>query len=156
MSFDAFADTGTALFWLRNLADADGRGHETLWTALRVGGPARLLAADVGDLVLAGTEDDLRVRGRRLEWATAAGDHTDVRSIATSGGAVGTRAVTGRYRLGPGSWLIGVPGAAGAPVRLYRGRGRIVDVPRVALVAGVIHAGFCISNWKRFSLAYRA
>jgi hypothetical protein len=119
VSYDAFAATPTALYWMRNLTDSSGIGHETLWTADRGAGAASEMSADVGAALFQGTEDDLRVTGTTLMWAAAGprGD-TEIRSIPLTGGAVTIRIVSGDVVLGPSPWMVSGASAGGTPVRL--------------------------------------
>jgi hypothetical protein len=114
-SFQPLTVAGDVLAW------AEGRGTQQvrLWTInLRDGRPARQVTADTGAARFYRSQYDLVVADGRLHWvASGAGDVTEVRSVALSGGPVDVRTERGAWKLSAWPWLVnGVVDSGGASV----------------------------------------
>lgn len=103
-SFTPLTVDGDVLAW------AEGAGGESsrLWMInLRDGRPARPLTADTGAARFYRSQYDLVIADGRLHWvASGAGDVTEVRSVALSGGAVDIRTEPGAWKLSAWPWLV--------------------------------------------------
>lgn len=108
-SFDGLtAVDATTVVWLES-----GKAGRALWIA--GAGPPRKLTTDLGDVRFYQSQYDVVVAEGRIHWVAAAGDDTEVRSIALTGGPVDTAGEPGAWALSAWPWLHnGVAAAAGA------------------------------------------
>jgi len=110
-SFPAVAVAGDTLVWV----ERDNRTPASLWTAGLKSGPPRRLTTDVGDIQSDSSENDLLIADGKVHWVVSGPMGTTVvRSIALSGGPVGSQSVDGDWKLSAWPWLAnGVTASAG-------------------------------------------
>jgi hypothetical protein len=103
VSFDAFAVTGTDVYFMRNTTNDAGYGTESLWRLPRTGGGGAIrVVADAGEALFDGSIDDIQVAAATLRWiATAPDDEskTVLESMSLPAGPVSTRLLDGQYTL---------------------------------------------------------
>ena len=140
-----FTRVGSEIVWAESHAGPEG-GRTELWAvAPDTTTPPRRVTADTGDVVFVNSQYDIVAHGDRLYWLAVAGraGHTELRSVAVSGGAVTTHVVPGEWTLSAWPWLVSI-GAAG-PIRL-----RAVDTGReVTVQAGPEELAACSPTWCR-------
>ncbi|MFI9818706.1 hypothetical protein [Saccharothrix variisporea] len=90
-----------ALVWLE-LFDVTGTG--TLWRAGPRGEDPTPVTADTGRVVVLESQYDLVVHDGQASWATVAGEDTEVRTIALTGGPISTVLLRGQYSLTAWPW----------------------------------------------------
>jgi hypothetical protein len=113
-SFESPATDGQWLVW----AESSKSGQQ-LWAAdLRDGKAPRRLTAAIGDARFYQSQYDLVIAEGRVHWVAAAGDTTEVRSVALAGGPVDVRTEAGTWALSAWPWLTDGVTAAGGTTRL--------------------------------------
>jgi hypothetical protein len=134
-SYDGIAFTADRLYWMHTVSDAAGKGHVSLWTAPRTGGPATQVSTDVGTPVFYGSAFDVQPVGDRLYWAATRPGHpdqTEIRSMPQAGGPVAVEIVAGAWAMSRWPWLVTAPSASDQPTRLQNlatGQTLTVKVP---------------------------
>jgi hypothetical protein len=119
-SYDGVTVAAGRLFWMHSVGNADGLADASLWSAPVSGGPATMLTADVGQPLFYGSQYDLVPADGRIYWTSAnpyRPNSTELRSIAATGGSVGTQPLDGPWMLSSWPWLVTAPSAVGAPLR---------------------------------------
>ncbi|MFG3341602.1 hypothetical protein [Glycomyces sp. NPDC048151] len=148
----AAAATDDRIAWLQSVPDEQGRVVSELWTAERGAdgrpGGARLLTADTGDVITAGSAYDLQFAAEGLHWlATARSEAlvTEHRSVGVDGGDVETVGHRGAWQAAAWPWLAsaGSDSLGGAQlVRTDTGAG-------VKVFSGSDELTLCSATWCR-------
>lgn len=123
---------GGRVYWLESLWQPDSAGRTTLWYADLPDGEATQLVADSGDAVFMNSPLDLTYEAGRLYWIAATDDnsHSELRSVAVTGGPVSVTPLPSNYLITTWPWLTttgrGLRGPAGL---LETTTSRRVEVP---------------------------
>ena len=128
-SFQALTVTGDVLAWVES---TDGGKLRLFTAALSDGRAPRELTADLGRAEFYQSQYDLVIAGGRVHWAAAgAGDVTQIRSVALTGGPVRTRDEPGTWKLSAWPWLVnGVSDSSGSTALRNLETGRDSPVSR--------------------------
>ncbi|BEL03537.1 hypothetical protein Q0Z83_017280 [Actinoplanes sichuanensis] len=138
--FSALTSEGDTLVWVETI-----KSKPQLWTAdLKSGKPARRLTEDVGALRLYDSQYDLTVTNGTVRWTAAAGDGTEFRSIAVTGGPVAIQRITGDWGLSAWPWAVdGQTAATGATTLHNLTTGQEVTVPTGRRAVTACSPGWC-------------
>jgi hypothetical protein len=127
--FENVTPAGEDIVW----TEFSDNGPPQLWAANTVeAAPARRLTADLGNVVLFGSQYDLVHQAGRVYWAASSEDGTvtEVRSVPLTGGPVQVTRQPGEWTMASWPWLDdGASGGAAATLLRNMSTGREITVP---------------------------
>ncbi len=111
--FNGFTLADGQLYWAETTIKDDGTDQSQLWTApvdsTATFGSPRVLVADMGNAIFAGSAFDIIVADRTISWAATAGPPrpgTLVRSVSVNGGPISEHFYEGAWRQSTRPWLV--------------------------------------------------
>ncbi|WP_221327873.1 hypothetical protein [Actinoplanes sp. L3-i22] len=139
--FAAVTSSGDTLIWVESV-----QGKQQLWSAdRRAPKSARMLTADVGAMRFYDSEHDLIVADGTVHWvASGAGDQTEFRSVALTGGPVAVTREKGTWGLSGWPWAVdGQTSARGATALRNLTTGASVAVPSADRTVTACSTAWC-------------
>lgn len=148
--FDGFAIGGDTLVWAESVSRAGAQIRTTLWHSnWRSGEKATQIMAATGEANFFGGPYDLVVQAGRVSWVSvAAGNVTEIRSVALGGGQVSIKRLNGPYALSAAPWAVSIGGGRGAPVELVN----LSNEQRVKVPTNAAEIATCGPKWCRMAV----
>ena len=119
--FDAITATSGQVYWMASAPDEQGVAQSTLWAADLSGGPSRLVTTETGHPQSQGSQYDLQVADGRVRWVAVRSVDpaaAELRSVATTGGAVEVKPLDRSYTMTAWPWLAADSDGSGGAVQL--------------------------------------
>jgi hypothetical protein len=145
--FDGFVASGDTVVWAESVSRASADLRTSLWRAnWRTGAKATAITANTGEVTFLGGDYDLVVSNGRVSWvAVGAGEQTEVRSVALSGGTVAIQRLPGQRVLLTPPWVVNLAGGRGTPVEMLN----LSTNQKLTVPTQVAEVATCSPTWCR-------
>lgn len=150
--FEGFAAAGDTAVWAESVSSGNGGTKTTLMRVnWRTGDKPASLTTATAEPVFNGGAYDLVIHNNRVYWVAGAGstpERTEIRSVALTGGSVGTTHLTGAYGLSAWPWAVTLNGSRGQPAAVFN----LDTNAKVELPLTAQEAATCGPTWCRISV----
>jgi hypothetical protein len=147
--FGAFAVGGDSVVWAETASREGAKQRTTLWRSdWRTGTKAALVTANTGEVGFANHEFDLVVTDSRVSWVAVAGQQTEFRSVALTGGQVSIKRMAGLFELTRAPWAVSLAGGLGTPVTMVN----LTTGDQIQVGTSAAELATCNPQWCRMAV----